>query len=240
MQEWKVKMKLAIIDDELCWREAAESYLRQYYSDVNFEIDIFDSGEKYLKTRKIYDISFVDIEMSGLDGFETIERAQLYNNDGIFVILTTHTEMSRKGYLVNAFRYIDKLNLEAEIDEALKSAELLLGRNNKISVNVIGGGQRELVLKDILYVETEKHYIVIHTKKDKIRCSNMISDMERKLDGTWFYRCHNTYIVNLDEIVRINQSFLHMSDGNILEVSARKESGFKKAYLNRQFECGNA
>lgn len=240
MREWKRKMKIAIIDDELHWRESAEGFLRQYYSDINVEIDIFECGEKYIKNRKLYDISLVDIEMSGIDGFETIDKARLYNPDGIFIILTTHTEMSRKGYLVNAFRYIDKLNLDEELNEAMKAAEPLLGRNEKITVNVIGDGPRKIILKNILYIETEKHYIVIHTKKGEIRCSDQISDIAEKLDSTWFYRCHNTYIVNLDEISRINQTFLHMTDGNVIEVSARKESGFKKAYLNRQYKCGNA
>ena len=52
--------------------------------------------------------------------------------------MTTHTEMSRKGYLVNAFRYIDKSNMSKEIVEAINAAEVLLRRNDNIEINIVG------------------------------------------------------------------------------------------------------
>ena len=44
------------------------------------------------------------------------------------MILTTHTEMSRRGYLVNAFRYLDKVNLKEELKEAFYSAKKIAGK----------------------------------------------------------------------------------------------------------------
>ena len=113
-------MRIAIIDDEMYWRTTAEQIVIQHYSNVEVIIDTYQSGKQYLNSKIQYDISFVDIEMSGVDGFETIEKARTYNQDGVYIILTTHTEMSRKGYLVNAFRYIDKINLTDEMIEAMQ------------------------------------------------------------------------------------------------------------------------
>ena len=144
-------MRIAIIDDEMYWRTTAEQVVSQHYSNVEVIIDTYESGEQYLNGKIKYDISFVDIEMSGIDGFETIEKARAYNPDGVYIILTTHTEMSRKGYMVNAFRYIDKINLADEMVEAMQSAELILGRNNKIEVSILDVGVRKIVLKDIIY-----------------------------------------------------------------------------------------
>ena len=146
MIDWKEIMKLAIIDDEQHWRYSAEQIVSKYYANVEVNIDIYENGEQYLKSKVKYDISFVDIEMPGVDGFTTIERAREYNSEGIFIILTTHTEMSRKGYLVNAFRYIDKIKLVDEMLEAMRSAEILFRRNRKIEVNITDVGIRKLVL----------------------------------------------------------------------------------------------
>lgn len=233
-------MKIAIIDDETFWRECAENIVRQYYGDVKIDIDVFESGAKYLETREFYDITLVDIEMPVIDGFETISKAREYNREGLFIILTTHIELSRRGYFVNAFRYVDKTNIKAEINEAIKSAEILFGRNEKVYVNVIGEGQRELVLKNILYIETEKHYRLVHTTNGIVRCSNSMEDIEDILGGKWFFRCHNAYIVNLDEITKIEDTMIYMSNGNNIDVSVRKLPSFRKAYVNRQFECANA
>lgn len=232
-------MKIAIVDDDKIWRECIRAELLSYdYEEI--QIDLFVSGEKYLCGGMDYDISFIDIEMPGIDGFETISRARTINGDnGIYVILTTHAEMSRKGYFVNAFRYIDKVHLE-ELKEAMDSAIKVLGRNEKIIVNVIGDGPREIVLKNIIYIETEKHYILIHTHKGIIKCSNNMYDMENMLPDKWFCRCHNVYIVNLDEIVGFEERIIYLSNGDDIDVSYRKMKEFKKMYINRQYECANA
>ena len=232
-------MRIAIVDDDENWRERVREEIVRYDENSEIEIETFVSGENYLERKSHYDISFVDIEMSGIDGFETIRQSQETDSDGVYIILTTHAEMSRKGYLVNAFRYIDKLHLE-ELQEAIDSAKKVLGRNKKIEVNVIGGGVRKITLKNIIYVETEKHYILIHTKQGTIKCSNTMKEIENMLPGEWFNRCHNVYIVNLDEIKRIDERIVYLSNGDDIDISHRRMNQFKKIYISRQFECANA
>ena len=232
-------MRIAIVDEETNWREQVRDAIVRYDENEEIEIDMFTSGKGYLESTRRYDISLIDIEMSGIDGFETIMRAKESDADGIYIILTTHTEMSRKGYLVNAFRYIDKVHLE-ELQEAIDSAKKVLGRNEKIEVNVIGEGTRKITLKNIIYVETEKHYIRIHTRQGIIKCSNSMKEIESMLPDKWFNRCHNVYIVNLDEIVRIDDRIVYLSNGDDIDISHRKMSQFRKLYINRQYECANA
>ena len=231
-------MKIAVVDDDTKWRECICQALIRLDKNKEMEIDEYPNGKRFLLSKKQYDISFIDIEMPGLDGFKTIRMAQKANSDGIYIILTTHVEMSRKGYLVNAFRYIDKAHLE-EIDEAINAAITVLGRNEKIEVNVIGDGPRKIVLKNIVFIETEKHYILIHTKQGTIRCSNNMCDLEERLDEKWFCRCHNVFIVNLDEISRIEDRIVYLSNGADIDISHRKMSQFRKLYCDRQFKCAN-
>ena len=231
-------MKISIVDDDPKWVERIENEVMRYDENKEMEIDVFLSGEKYLKKQAQYDISFIDIEMPGIDGFETISAARKYNPNGIYVILTTHVEMSRKGYVVNAFRYLDKTQLE-EMRETIESAQVLLGRNEKIEVNVINDGVRKLTLKNIIYIETEKHYILIHTKHGVVKCSDRMQDVEKILPDNWFNRCHHAYIVNLDEINDIKDKIIYLSNGDDIDVSDRKMGRFKKAYFNREYERAN-
>lgn len=231
-------MKISIVDDDPKWIERIQNEIMRYDKNKEMEIDVFLSGEEYLKREEQYDISFIDIEMTGIDGFETISEARKYNPNGLYVILTTHVEMSRKGYVVNAFRYLDKMNLE-EMQETIESAQVVLGRNEKIDVNVINDGVRKITLKNIIYIETERHYILIHMKHGNIKCSDTLQDIEELLPSNWFNRCHNVYIVNLDEINDIKDKILYLSNGDDIDVSDRKMRQFKKAYLNREYERAN-
>lgn len=233
-------MKIAIVDDEEYWRKQIKETVCKYVEQKKFELDIYKSGSEYLKSGKSYDVTFMDIEMPEMDGFDTITTAKKLNFEGFFVILTTHIEMSRKGYLVNAFRYIDKSNLEKEMVEAINSIEVLLGKNKKIKVNIIAEGQYELMMKNIIYIETERHCILIHTKHGVKRCSNSMVEMEDLLKDECFYRCHNAFIVNLDEIKCFRDKIIFMSNGSNVDVSKRKIAEFKKVYLKRQYERANA
>lgn len=231
-------MKISIVDDDPKWVERIRNEIIRYDENKEMTIDTFLSGEEYLKREEQYDISFIDIEMPGIDGFETISKARKYNPNGLYVIFTTHVEMSRKGYMVNAFRYLDKMKLE-EMQETIESAQVVLGRNEKIEVNVINEGVRKLTLKNIIYIETEKHYILIHTKHGIIKCSDTMQDIEKMLPSNWFNRCHHAYIVNLDEIVRLENKIVYLSNGKDIDVSDRKMGQFRKAYVNREYERAN-
>ena len=123
-------MKIAIVDDEAYWREKAEECIKEEMKN-EIAITVYDNPVSYLESKDEYDISLIDIEMDELDGFETIKKAREKNKDTIFMILTTHTEMSRRGYLVNAFRYLDKVNLKEELKEAFYSAKKLLEKDKK-------------------------------------------------------------------------------------------------------------
>lgn len=231
-------MKIAIVDDEACWRKNTKQCIIEIEQE-DIEIVVYDNPISYLESKEKYDISLIDIEMPEMDGFETIKRAREINTNGIFMILTTHTEMSRKGYLVNAFRYLDKKHLKEELGEALDATEKIFEKNRKITLNIVGEARQELALKNIYYLEAQKHGVLIYTSLGVKRCNESMAEMEQKLDQGWFYRCHNSFIVNLDEIESLRGTIINMKNGNEIDISRRKISEFKKTYLKRQYECAN-
>ncbi len=231
-------MRIAIVDDDAYWRERIKQEIVQYVEDVERQIDVYESGEQYIESQKEYDISFVDIEMDGMDGFDTILKATELQPDGLFVILTTHAEMCKKGYQVNAFRYIDKTELE-ELDEAISAAKVVLERNRKISVDVFGEGHHRIALKNIIYIETDRPYIVLHTTHGNIKCRNKMQDIESELPEKSFSRCHNAFIVNLDKVSHIDENKAYLINGDKIEISQRKIWQVKKEYFKRHYECAN-
>lgn len=231
-------MKIAVVDDEEKWQKRVREEIARLDFKEDIEIDLFVSGEKYLESGAQYDISFIDIEMPGMNGFDTISKAREKHADGVYIILTSHTEMSRKGYIVNAFRYIDKTKLE-ELEEAIKSARILLQRDKNITIKVAEYETCEVTIRNIIYVETERHYILIHLHKGWIKCINTMQEIEDMLPDKWFFRCHNSYIVNLDEIRRVDDCIIYLNGDYNIDVSKRRIRQFKKAYLNRQCECAN-
>ena len=69
-------MKIAIVDDEAFWQNEVKSILLNYEAGKNISVDVYSSGEAYIEEKELYDITFVDVEMSGMDGFDTIDKAK--------------------------------------------------------------------------------------------------------------------------------------------------------------------
>ena len=88
-------------------------------------------------------------------------------------------------------------------------------------------------------METEKHYVAVHLRQMTIKCKNTMQEVESMLPPNCFMRCHNVYIVNLDEIINVGDGIVYLSNGCKVEVSKRRMTQFKKQYLNRQCECAN-
>ena len=129
-------MKIAIVDDQKDWRTRLEELVREHYGNNLPQIDQFDCGESFYDQEE-YDVVFMDIEMKEMDGFETVMRYKQKNTDAIIIFLTTHVELSRRGYKVNAFRYIDKEFIVEEVEEALSAIDELPKKDHVIIFHVV-------------------------------------------------------------------------------------------------------
>lgn len=240
---WKIEreqMRIAIVDDEEIWRTKTEQEVMAYNFVCEVEVEKYASGENFLKNSKNYDIVFLDVEMNRIDGFQTAAEYRKIYPDAIIIILTTHTELSRKGYMVNAFRYIDKANMNEEMAEALMSAELLLNRNQTIELDVSGLGNVAVVMKDILYIETVSQRVNVHTEEREYASYMSMADLEEKLKDFGFFRCHKSYIVNLDKIREFTRTEIQMKDGSTVYVSVRRYPELKRQFLDHKFKYANS
>lgn len=231
-------MRIAIVDDEEIWRKKAANVIKKYLQE-EAAICNYSSGDALLETNEEYKIVILDIEMQGKDGFDTALEYKVSYPDAIIIMLTTHLELMKKGYVVDAFRYVDKINMDEEMKEAMTSARKLLERDNVIQINVVNTGSIPVVLKDIIYIETEKRKVLVHTYDTIYECSDSIGSLEQKLPERFFFRCHKSYIVNMDAIKKLENVFVHMADGNKAMVGVKKYATLKKKYIQRKYEYAN-
>ena len=103
-------MNIAIVEDETKLHLIVKKEIQKYYGK-NVQITVFSSGEEFLREDQEFQIIFMDIEMPGKDGFSVSKEYMNRFPDTLIIIMTTHTELSRLGYRINAFRYINKLHM---------------------------------------------------------------------------------------------------------------------------------
>ena len=232
-------MKIAVVDDEKLWLKRVEDFLEHYYSGREVDITYYLSGKSFLNENKKNDIILMDIEMPVINGFEAIERYKTRFPEAVIIILTTHDELARKGFIFEAFRYIDKPFMEDELPEALKSAGIKLNGGRTIVLKVVKARDISVKVKNIVYIETLKRNVIVHIGKDAFVCDSTISNMEHELSKYGFYRAHRSYLINLRCVDSFCKTDIKMNNGEMAMLSTRKFADFKKNLMEYRYYLAN-
>lgn len=223
-------MKIAIVDDEQKWRNLAFDVVKIYSNKLD-EIDIFNSGVDFLKSNVEYNIVLMDIEMPEIDGFDTITNYKVEHPESIIIILTTHLDCARKGYLVDAFRYIDKTKMKDEIKEAFEKIKEINRKNNFSLVGMDGNITKNISVKDILFIETRGRGSLVNTIDRCYECNEKINNLEIELAEYGFFKCHKSFLINLNSVEHIDKEFVYFAQNKKAYLSVRKYTETKKRYI---------
>ncbi len=226
-------MKICVVEDEEVWRNKIEEIIKKYCLDKNilFQIDLYNNGKDFLKNKNV-DLVFLDIELAeGENGFDIAEKMMDTEKQCKICFLTSHTELARWGYRVNAFRYIDKKHLE-EIVEALDFFFKTKVQERNICCNDSYGIYRKIKLDTLLLVETSARklrYLMVNG--NEYFCEGNISEMSHNLEKFGFFQIQRSYIVNMKYIKKIDSRKITLCNGLEIAIGRTHSNEFKKAFF---------
>jgi two-component system LytT family response regulator len=243
-------IKVICIDDEMHCLKTLDMLLKEYYPEVQIMEKCSDAATGLTAIEKYKpDLVFLDIEMPQMNGFEMLEHLSEIHFAVIFT--TGYDQYAIKAIHCSALDYLLKPVNPDELKNAVRKIreqrylplaeqfQLLLkkvnGINsgfNKIAVPTAEGF--ELIPADqLLYLEANDNYTHLFLKnKNKIIACRTLKEMEEQIqDFKFFVRVHNSYMVNLNEVVKYVRGeggYLVMSDHSSVNVSrSRKDSLLK-------------
>ena len=163
------------------------------------------------------DVVFLDVEMPEMTGVECARAIQDLDPGVIIIFATAHDTYMGDAFEVYAFDYLIKpFKVERVIQTLERARERLLVRRAyaaKMPVpsaaKAVTGrmmlrhrdGVSFLDLKDVLLVQREDRATVLYTTDDERYVTNdSLAEMEERLPRDAFFRCHKSYIINLNHI----------------------------------------
>lgn len=216
-------VKCFVIDDEKPARDEI-SYLINKHD--NFQvIQSFESGRQLIESISDYevDVIFIDINMPGINGIEAIELLKSKGMTFKVVFITAFDNHAVKAFELNAMDYIlkpvsedrlnqtlDRLILDTDIDEGKKLGLLLQQLNKGKHEHICFHKDGKLIpvkLNDIIYVKAENKGTLVETKRGVFVSSATLQEFEKKLMDKDFFRCHRSYLINLNYILQIEPWF---------------------------------
>lgn len=223
-------MNIAIVEDAKEWAEKMRNVIQDTLKNEKTEIEIYSSGEEFLQAGKEYQIVFMDIYLNGISGFEVTIKYKSQFAKSIVMIVTSYKEYCREGYKVEAFRYIEKDNLEEEMQEGLEHALTKLRRYQTMEINVPEQGKVMLVYKDIIYIETikQERKVIFHTIKQDYTAEEKITELTKRLEEDGFYRSNKSILVNLDWVEKVSSDGIEAAKKICLKNGKKVSLGVKK------------
>jgi len=214
-------MKVIIIDDEPLARSIVREYLEQH-QDINIVAECGD-GFEGVKAIQQYqpDLILLDIQMPKITGFEMLE---LLDQPPAVIFATAFDEFAIKAFEAHAIDYLLKPFNQERFDKAIgkwaeqqsattapekNTQELLeaasLSPSQRQRIVVRNGSKIKIIsVNDVWYLEAADDYVKIHTTEGYFLKNKTMAHFEQSLDPSLFVRSHRSYIVNVQQITRID------------------------------------
>lgn len=214
--------------------------LRSFFSLSKKEYNLFSylNPEALLidlQEGRTADIYILDVSMPKVNGFLLAEKIREYSDEACIIFLTSHSEQASKGYKFKAHRFIDKINLESDLPEALSSAIEELENNNNRFVALRSSGEIYRVpYNHIIYVFMQNRKLHIVTKKyGTIDGTEGINSFFNKLSDGRFEFIDRGCFINCDCISKIGNNCIVLSDGTELQTSRRSLQKLKSKIMEQ-------
>lgn len=212
-------MKVIIIDDEPLARSIVKEYLQKHPQlEVMQECNDGFEGLKAIQQHQP-DLVFLDIQMPKINGFEMLE---LIEQPPAVIFATAFDEYAIKAFEAHAVDYLlkpfnqdrfdkaiskwNEKNLsvsEKATQELLETASLSPAQSQRIVVK--NGSKIKIIpVHDVLYLEAADDYVKVHTAEGYFLKNKTMTHFDQVLDGQMFVRAHRSYIVNVQQITRID------------------------------------
>ncbi|MEO6611631.1 MAG: LytTR family transcriptional regulator DNA-binding domain-containing protein [Chitinophagaceae bacterium] len=210
--------KVIIIDDEPLARSIVKEYLQKHPQlEMMQECNDGFEGLKAIQQHQP-DLVFLDIQMPKITGFEMLE---LIEQPPSVIFTTAFDEFAIKAFEAHAIDYLLKPFNQERFDKAiakwneqrsdnagktqdlLESASLSPSQSQRIVVK--NGSKIKIIpVHDVQYLEAADDYVKIHTPEGYFLKNKTMNHFEQSLDGQQFVRSHRSYIVNVQQITRID------------------------------------
>lgn len=228
-------LKIAICDDDPIYLFQTRTLIERWNNHrQELIINEFDNGDALIDSLKdfSYDIMFLDVIMPLFNGIEVAHEIRKYDSTSKIIFLTSSPEFAVDSYSVKATNYLLKPFEPAKLYQALDDVVgSLPNATHSITVKTASAIHR-IALQNIEYLEAQnKHVLFVlsnGTTLDAIEPLHVYSD--RLLANNSFFKCHRSYVVNLQHVASYTPKEIQTHSGARLPIARTCQHEFEKAY----------
>lgn len=229
--------KIVICDDDHAFALRLKDMVAERLENIDesAEIAVFTDGKSVLANAGTHaDLYLLDEEMPGMSGMELACLIRESSDLVSIIFISNIHDAVFHSLQYSPLRYIRKSHLEAELEEALNA---FIVRHKKLSQKITleiqseRGQKTALLLQDIIYIESQKHYVIFHCLNKTYQTRGKLTDFEEQLTSHHFARCSQSFIANMRYTTAILSKQIVVGQRTELPLSRKYNTSFIKAYM---------
>ena len=226
---------IAIVEDDLIYREKMLHYIERYANEHNIKISVetFSNGMEITdKYQPKWDIIFLDILMPYLDGIKAAKEIRAQDSSVILLFVTNMQQYAIRGYEVEALDYVLKpLSYEQFYLKMQKAMKVAGMREKKQLLIITKDASEKISIDEILYIEVKNHHLYIKLLDRECVVYDSLKNFEKRLPEKCFSRCSQSFLVNLKYVKKLKQTSV-MVGNEELPISRNRKKDFFEAFSN--------
>jgi DNA-binding LytR/AlgR family response regulator len=172
------------------------------------------------------DIVFADVQMPGLDGLTAVHKLQKEYPHVFAVFISAYPQYAAAAFDLDAVDFLVKPFSRDRVGRALAKGRRFREMQSTAGERAglfhpetdpgqIRPEQKKLFLKtghgvfvvrvdSILFIEKIGRKCVVHTRENRYETTESLSSIENGLEHTKFFRCHKSFIINVDSVEKVS------------------------------------
>ncbi|QHI71310.1 LytR/AlgR family response regulator transcription factor [Aminipila terrae] len=181
-------------------------------------------------------IIFIDIAFNLNNGIELASKIKQIQKSSVIIFMSDEEEYDPSIYDVDHVYFLSKpLNGKFVKNALVKAVDYIEENTNQYLTAITKSEIVMIPLEEITFIEKEKRKVhVVDKEGSKTSFYSSFEEIETQL-STDFYRCHNSYIINLHKIRSIDSKCILMSNGLSVPVSRAHIKELKELLINLYF-----
>lgn len=226
-------LRIAICDDEIPFCALLQEKVSAILAHMSeaFTLQTYTSTYDLQCAALPFDVLFLDIKMPIQDGLQYAKVLRAEGNDCAIVFVSAYPTFVFDAFPLEASDFlckpIDNAKLRAVLLRILQKQHTEDNSSLLIQTNQ---WCKSIKLSSIVYCEVINRTIYLHTTREVIQYYGKLTDLEKQLDAR-FYRCHRSYLVNLDFVTSYADGEIRLDNAERVPVSRSRKKEFMKYML---------
>ncbi len=229
-------MKIALCDD--CREDALRLKTYLVGQDIRIYCDTRQLWTDVNEQDMRFDLYLLDIYMEdSIGGIELAGKIRAHDSDAVICFISSSDAFYREAYDLYAVQYLLKPVEEQDMARLLERVSHRVNREKEQRLGYKWRGQTGFIpYGKILFIDSREHTLFIHCEDGTVQeCKGKLDDLEIQVCGQVFSRCHQSFIVNMYHVDRLEGNELLLRGHNI-PISRRYFAGVKNRYREIVFE----